>query len=102
MQLTALTGSVTSIGDPAPGGAKPVNDQAADGSAHDRRVKSAREFEAYLLQTVVDQLLPRDDTSVFGSGLSASYWRSMMAERIAVKLSSHLDLGIARHMVLKP
>jgi Rod binding domain-containing protein len=55
-------------------------------------------FEAYLIQTMVEQMLPEHAASAFGSGFSGSAWRSMMAERVADVVAAHGGFGIAAQM----
>lgn len=55
-------------------------------------------FEAYLIQTMVEQMLPEHTDSAFGSGFSGNAWRSMMAERVADVVAAHGGFGIAAQM----
>lgn len=54
-------------------------------------------FEAVLLQTLVDQMLPRGSSGVFGSGFSGDVYRGMLCERLAAVLASRDVAGLARH-----
>src|SRR5690554_5429545 len=56
---------------------------------------AAREFEALVLQTFVQDMLPREAESVFGSGTASAFWRSMLAEQIAKELARSGGVGIA-------
>jgi len=58
-------------------------------------------FEAYLIQTMIEQMLPEHADSTFGSGFSGNTWRSMMAERVADVVASHGGFGIAAQMEQK-
>ena len=55
-------------------------------------------FEAYLIQTMIEQMLPEHADSAFGSGFSGNAWRSMMAERVADVVAAHGGFGIAAQM----
>ena len=54
-----------------------------------------RKFEAVLLQTFVQEILPRDD-GLFGDAASSDISRSMMAEQLANQLAKSDRIGIAR------
>ena len=54
-----------------------------------------RKFEALLLQTFVQEILPKDD-QLFGDAASADISRSMMAEQLANQLAKSDRIGIAR------
>ena len=54
-----------------------------------------RKFEAVLLQTFVQEILPKDD-QLFGDAASADISRSMMAEQLANQLAKSNRIGIAR------
>jgi peptidoglycan hydrolase FlgJ len=71
---------------------------AASGSASMPKaagMDAPHKFEAYLLQSVFEQLLPRDSDSTFGSGFAGGVWRSMMAEHLANAVTAHGGFGIA-------
>jgi hypothetical protein len=54
-----------------------------------------QKFEAFLLQTFVEAMLPKDASNVYGSGTAGDIWRSMFAEHIANELAESAKLGIA-------
>ncbi len=54
-----------------------------------------RKFEAVLLQTFVQEMLPKDD-NLFGDAASADACRSMMAEQLADQLAKSGRIGIAK------
>jgi flagellar protein FlgJ len=53
------------------------------------------EFEAMVLQTFVQSLLPKDAVSVFGRGTAGEVWKSMLAEQIACEIARSGGIGIA-------
>ncbi len=57
--------------------------------------KPYQQFEAFVLQTFIQSLLPKDADHVFGDGLAGGYWRSMLAEQIAGQLANSGGIGIA-------
>ena len=54
-----------------------------------------RKFEAVLLQTFVQEMLPKDD-NLFGDAASADACRSMLAEQLANQLAKSGRIGIAQ------
>ena len=54
-----------------------------------------RKFEAVLLQSFVQEMLPKDE-QLFGDAASADISRSMMAEQLANQLAKSDRIGIAR------
>lgn len=54
-----------------------------------------RQFEAFVLQTFVQAMLPEDGEAVFGRGTAGSVWKSMLAEHIAGELARSGGIGIA-------
>lgn len=58
-----------------------------------------QEFEAFILQTFVESMLPKDAENTFGKGSAGSIWKSMMAEQIGAQISRAGGIGIARHIL---
>lgn len=56
---------------------------------------AAQKFEAFVLQTFIQDMMPKEAEGVFGSGVAGDFWRSMMAEKIAEQVAERGDLGIA-------
>lgn len=56
---------------------------------------AAQKFEAFVLQTFIEEMLPKEAEGVFGSGVSGDFWRSLMAEKIAEQVAERGNLGIA-------
>ncbi len=57
--------------------------------------KAYEDFEGYFLQTFVEAMLPKDASSLFGSGPAGNIWKSMMAEYMAKELAHSTAFGIA-------
>jgi len=55
-------------------------------------------FEAVALTSFVQEMLPHQATSVFGSGTAGEIWKSMMAEKIAGEMARAGGIGIAKHL----
>ncbi len=78
---------------------------AIDGSGHATIIKKAdtdravyRKFEAFVLQTFVESMLPQDASEVFGKGTAGTIWRSMLAEQIGNEMAKGEGIGIAKQL----
>lgn len=59
---------------------------------------AAQKFEAFVLQSFIQEMMPETPESVFGGGISGDFWKSMMAEKIAEQVASRGSLGIADYV----
>ena len=57
---------------------------------------SFKKFEAFMLQSFIESMFTGDNQAVFGQGVAGDYWKSMMAEAIANKMSDAGGIGVAR------
>jgi flagellar protein FlgJ len=57
-----------------------------------------RKFEASVLSTFVNSMLPSDSEQVYGKGSAGEFWKSMMAEQVADSMSKNGGIGIAEQM----
>jgi len=83
---------------------QPVDASFHLGTAQLARVSSARptgdaktvqkDFQAVVLTTMIEAMLPQDAQSVFGSGTAGSVWRSMLADKLAHQLAERDVLGL--------
>jgi hypothetical protein len=71
---------------------RPTADRDVAGSAY-------RKFEAFVLQTFMESMLPRNE-QIFGKGTAGNVWRSMLAEQLGTQLSKSGGIGIA-HLLAK-
>lgn len=58
-----------------------------------------QQFEAFVLQTFVESMMPKDAENVFGKGTAGNIWKSMMAEQMAGQLAKAGGIGIAAHVL---
>lgn len=66
------------------------------------KAKQAHEqFEAYVLQTFIESMMPKDAENTFGKGTAGSVWKSMMAEQISAQITKSGGVGIAKHLLGK-
>lgn len=81
----------------SPGGVSgaPPSPYTPHGGGTTQAMSPYRKFEAVLLQTFVQEMLPKDD-KLFGDAASADAYRSMMAEQLANQLARSGGIGIAK------
>lgn len=76
----------------------PVN---LDGRAANDGVPPAyRKFEAVVLQTFIEAMLPQQAEKIFGKGTAGSIWRSMLAEQLGNQLAKTGGVGIAKALAV--
>lgn len=57
-----------------------------------------RKFEAFILQTFVETMLPKESEEVFGKGTAGGVWKSMLAEQLGGQLAKGKGIGIAERL----
>lgn len=65
----------------------------------DSHAESMRKFEAVVLTTFIQNMMPKDASSVYGEGLAGEMWKSQLAEKIADQLSKRGGIGIANRLL---
>lgn len=60
--------------------------------------KAHREFEAFVLQSFIEAMLPDGADDVFGKGIAGETWKSMMAEKLAREVARSGQVGIAERI----
>jgi flagellar protein FlgJ len=58
-----------------------------------------KRFEAMVLQTFIQNMLPKDTEGVYGKGLAGDMWKSQLAERLADLMAERGGIGIAKSML---
>ncbi len=58
--------------------------------------ESMKRFEAMVLQTFIENMLPQNAEGVYGKGMAGDMWKSMMAEQIADTVAERGGIGIAK------
>ncbi len=58
-----------------------------------------QKFEAVILTTFIEAMLPKEASNVFGEGLAGDMWKSQMAEKIATQISQNGGIGIASRLI---
>jgi hypothetical protein len=57
-----------------------------------------RKFEAFILQTFVETMLPKESEQMFGKGTAGGVWKSMLAEQLGNQLAKGNGIGIAKQL----
>ena len=60
------------------------------------------QFEAVLLQNMIEAMLPKDSEALMGSGTAGTMWKSMLAEKIAAEIARTGTIGIAKQIASGP
>jgi peptidoglycan hydrolase FlgJ len=63
-----------------------------------RRLDAYGQFEAFVLQSFLQSMMPRNATNVYGRGSAGEFWRSMLAEKMGDELARSGQVGIARRL----
>lgn len=72
-----------------------------DGTSLDVAAKAAaspeafKQFEAMVLQTFVQNMLPDNATAVYGKGVAGEMWKSLLAEKVSAAMAERGGIGIA-------
>lgn len=56
---------------------------------------SFKRFEAMVLQTFIQNMMPKEAENVYGKGMAGDMWKSMMAGKIADVMAERGGIGIA-------
>jgi flagellar protein FlgJ len=74
---------------------------APGGSAATRPAKAGDVFgqlEAFVLQSFIQAMLPKNAENVFGKGAAGDVWKSMLAEKLAGEMARSGQVGLAKHL----
>lgn len=71
----------------------------AESAAAEKSKRTNQEFEAFILQTFVESMLPKNAENTYGKGTAGSIWKSMMAEQISGQVARAGGIGIAQHIL---
>ncbi len=64
----------------------------AEGDARSR--KTLEKFEAQVLSTFIEKMMPEANTNTFGDGMAGGVWRSMLSEQIAGEIAKSGGIGL--------
>ncbi len=54
----------------------------------------AKDFEAFIIQSCLQTILPKEEQGFFGQGTGGGIWRSMLAEQLANQISKAGGIGL--------
>lgn len=60
---------------------------------------AAMRFEAMVLRSFIESMLPDEAENIYGNGLAGDMWKSTMAEKIADQIASGGGIGIANRLL---
>ncbi|MBG0808612.1 rod-binding protein [Methylosinus sp. H3A] len=69
---------------------------AAAASPSARPVDAAQKFEAFIIQSCLETMLPKTEGGSFGHGTAGEVWRSMVAEQIGDQIAKSGGLGLRK------
>lgn len=58
-----------------------------------------KRFEAMVLQSFIQNMLPKDGAAVYGKGMAGDMWKAMLAEKVAAVVAERGGIGIADRML---
>ena len=67
----------------------------ANKSTDETSPKSYVDFEAMVLQTFVQTMLPKEAEDVYGKGMAGDMWKSMMSQQLGTVMAERGGIGIA-------
>jgi peptidoglycan hydrolase FlgJ len=76
-------------------GSAPRITQTARGG---RAAQAFSKLEAFILQSFIQAMLPKNASKVFGKGIAGEYWKSMMAEKLGAELARSGRVGLAAQL----
>lgn len=87
------SGEVFSAGDASTLSRADTANRASEPAANFKR------FEAMVLKTFIQNMLPKDTEGVYGKGLAGDMWKSQLAEGLADVMAERGGIGIARSLL---
>lgn len=73
----------------------PMGEAETAGATKQATPEAFVKFEAMVLQTFLQSMLPKDTESVYGGGMAGEMWQSMLAEKIGEQMADRGGIGIA-------
>jgi Rod binding domain-containing protein len=95
----ALTKKAGGAAAPFSLGAPSLSRATAGADAGVNAANQYQRFEAMVLQTFIQNMLPKDAEGVYGKGLAGDMWKSQLSEQLADVMAARGGIGIARKML---
>ncbi len=64
-------------------------------SSRSGEMEPLQRFESFFLRSFIEEMLPKEDSAIFGTGSAGKIWKSMLAERIGDEMAAAGGIGIA-------
>lgn len=64
-----------------------------------KRPEAHQKFEAMVLQSFLQSMMPAESENVYGGGMAGDMWKSMLAEQIAGVMAERGGIGIADRLL---
>ncbi|WP_208646373.1 rod-binding protein [Mesorhizobium waimense] len=71
----------------------------ADAAGATNPAEKFQRFEAMVLQTFIQNMMPKDTEGVYGKGLAGDMWKSQLAEHMADVMAARGGIGIAKSLL---
>ena len=84
--------------DPLDGARGSTEAASRNAPAGNQPMTPEQQFEAFILRTFVETMLPDDATASYGSGTAGDIWKSMKAEQIGNAMARSGGIGIAEKL----
>ncbi|AQX20308.1 rod-binding protein [Bartonella sp. WD16.2] len=68
-------------------------------SIENKNTEAFKNFEAFILQTFVENMFTTEMQSIFGKGQAGQIWKFMMAEQLAKEFAISGGIGIAQMLI---
>jgi len=81
---------------PTPGHAASAPARGAPAETDSPASAAARKFEAYIIQSFLEIVLPKEDQGAYGHGAAGGVWRSMMAEQLGTQIAKAGGVGLQK------
>lgn len=65
----------------------------------DATARTYKKFEAMVLSTFVQEMMPKHANSVFGEGLSGDMWKSLLSQQLGTVVADRGGIGIANQLL---
>jgi flagellar protein FlgJ len=72
---------------------------ARETSSEEATPKSYVDFEAMVLQTFVQSMMPKEAEDVYGGGMAGDMWKSMMSQQLGTVMADRGGIGIADSLI---
>jgi peptidoglycan hydrolase FlgJ len=69
-----------------------------DAANDQKAARTQVEFEASILKSFVDEIMPKNETDVYGEGTAGDIWKSMLSDQIARQIAKSGAFGIAKQL----